>query len=66
MKSPVWVVTEVQPKEDYTLNLTFADGTEKVYNARPLLEKTSILGSKTSLSFWVPKQSAVLSFGMTI
>ena len=39
MKSPVWVVKEVQPKEDYTLLLTFADGSAKVYNVRPLLEK---------------------------
>ena len=29
MKSPVWVVKEVQPKEDYTLLLTFADGSKK-------------------------------------
>lgn len=39
MKSPVWVVKEVQPKEDYTLLLTFADGTKRIYDARPLLEK---------------------------
>lgn len=39
MKSPVWVVKEVQPKDDYTLLLTFADGSKKIYNARPLLEK---------------------------
>lgn len=39
MKTPVWVVREVQPREDYTLLLTFADGAKKIYNARPLLEK---------------------------
>lgn len=39
MKNPVWIVKEVQPKEDYTLLLTFADGAKKIYNARPLLEK---------------------------
>lgn len=39
MKNPIWVVKEVQPKEDYTLHLTFADGAKKVYNARPLLDK---------------------------
>ncbi len=39
MRSPVWVVKDVQPKENYILHLTFADGTKKVYNARPLLEK---------------------------
>lgn len=40
MKNPVWIVKEVQPREDYTLLLTFADGTKRVYNARPLLEKS--------------------------
>ena len=39
MESPAWVVKEVQPKEDYTLLLTFADGSKKIYNAQPLLEK---------------------------
>lgn len=39
IKKPVWVVEEVQPKEDYTLLLTFADGTKKVFDARLLLKK---------------------------
>ena len=39
MKTPVWIVQDVQPKEDYTLLLTFADGVKKIYDARPLLEK---------------------------
>lgn len=29
MITPAWVVKEVQPKQDYTLLLTFADGTKK-------------------------------------
>ena len=56
MKSPVWVVKEVQPKEDYTLLLTFADGAKKVY----------ILPLKIRLFFCVPKLSVVLLSGMTI
>ena len=40
MKTPVWVVEKVQPKNDYTLLLTFADGCKKVYDARPLLQKS--------------------------
>ncbi len=52
MKSPVWVVKEVQPKEDYTLLLTFADGAEKVYNARPLLEK-AIYSQLKNLAFFL-------------
>ena len=39
MKNPVWIVHEVEPHEDYTLLLTFANGEKKIYNARPLLEK---------------------------
>ena len=39
MKQPEWVVTKVSPTKDYTLLLTFADGTNKVYDARPLLKK---------------------------
>lgn len=39
MNTPEWVVKKVHPKEDYTLLLFFADGTQKVYDARPLLSK---------------------------
>lgn len=39
MKNPVWVVVDVQPKEDYSLLLTFANGEKRMYDARPLLDK---------------------------
>ena len=39
MNVPVWVVVDVQPKEDYSLLLTFVSGEKKVYDARPLLKK---------------------------
>lgn len=52
MKTPVWVVKEVQTREDYTLLLTFADGTKKLYNARPLLEK-AIYAQLKNLSFFL-------------
>ena len=39
MKIPVWVVKDVEPKEDYTLLITFESGEKRVYDARPLLEK---------------------------
>ena len=52
MKSPAWVVKAVQPKEDYTLLLTFADGDKKVYNARPLLEK-AIYSQLHNLAFFL-------------
>ncbi len=52
MKCPVWVVKKVQPKEDYTLHLTFADGAEKVYDARPLLEK-NIYSQLKNLAFFL-------------
>ena len=40
MKTPKWVVTDVKPKTDYTLLITFTGGEQRLYNARPLLEKT--------------------------
>lgn len=40
MNTPVWVVREVVPQENYTLLLTFADGSKRIYNALPLLNKT--------------------------
>ena len=39
MSTPAWVVKSVTPTSDYTLRLRFADGTHKVYDARPLLNK---------------------------
>lgn len=39
MNTPIWVVKEVQPRKDYTLIITFADGSKKIYDARPLLNK---------------------------
>lgn len=29
MKKPVWAVVDVHPKEDYTMKLSFADGSKK-------------------------------------
>ena len=52
MNTPAWVVREVTPKDDYTLHLTFADGTKRIYNARPLLEK-AIYSPLRSLAFFL-------------
>ena len=52
MNTPSWIVKEVQPREDYTLLLTFADGKRKVYNARPLLEKP-IYAQLKNLAFFM-------------
>lgn len=38
MKTPVWIVKDVEPMSNYTLLLSFADGSRKLYNASPLLE----------------------------
>lgn len=51
MNNPVWVVKEVQPKKDYTLLITFADGTRRIYNARPLLDKTVYARLKSTAFF---------------
>lgn len=39
MNTPSWVVKDVHPDKDYTLLLSFADGSKKVFDARPLLDK---------------------------
>ncbi len=52
MTTPDWIVIDVQPKEDYTLLLTFADGTKKIYNARPLLDK-AIYTQLKNLAFFL-------------
>ena len=43
LKNPVWTVKEVKAQKDYTLIITFSDGTKKIYDARPLLNKASQL-----------------------
>ena len=52
MKIPAWVVRKVQPRADYTLLLTFANGEERVYNARPLLEE-KLYSQLRSLPFFL-------------
>lgn len=52
MKNPVWVVTEVKAKEDYTLLITFTGGVQRIYNARPLLEK-AIYSPLKNLAFFL-------------
>ena len=50
--NPVWVVTAVEPQNDYTLLLTFEKGEKKRYNAMPLLEK-AIYTPLKSLAFFL-------------
>ncbi len=52
MNTPVWVVRDVQPRKDYTLLITFADGAKKVYDARPLLD-LSIYAELKNLPFFL-------------
>ena len=52
MKNPIWLVTDVEAKEDYTLLITFTGGEQRVYNARPLLEK-SIYSPLKNLAFFM-------------
>ena len=40
MRKPVWVVRAVHPQSDYKLRLTFANGERRIYDARPLLDKS--------------------------
>lgn len=52
MPTPVWIVREVIPQPDYTLLLTFSDGSKRTYNARPLLNK-AIFADLKSLPFFL-------------
>lgn len=52
MNTPVWVVKEVVPQENYSLRLTFADGSKRIYNARSLLNK-AIFADLRSLAFFL-------------
>lgn len=52
MKNPAWVVTNVEPQMDYTLIITFASGEQKLYNAKPLLEK-SIYSKLENIAFFM-------------
>lgn len=52
MNTPVWLVRNVKAREDYTLLLTFANGEQKIYNARPLLEKP-IFSELKNLTFFL-------------
>lgn len=49
---PACVVTSVLPQEDYTLLLTFADDSRRVYNARPLLDK-AVFADLKNLPFFL-------------
>ncbi|MCL2322709.1 MAG: DUF2442 domain-containing protein [Oscillospiraceae bacterium] len=51
-KSPVWVVKEVKPQNDYTLLITFVDGETKIYDFLPLLNK-EIFKPLNNLTFFM-------------
>ena len=52
MQTPHWVVKGARAKADYTLELIFADGARRVYDARPLLAKP-IYAQLRSLPFFL-------------
>ena len=60
MKTPVWIVTNVQPQKDYTLILTFASGEKKLFDARPLLAK-AIYKPLTNLSFFLTAKAGTVN-----
>lgn len=51
MNTPVWVVKDVTAQPDYTLSITFADGEQKLFDARPLLNKTIYAALKNQAFF---------------
>ena len=39
MRQPVWIVEDVKARNDYTLLITFTGGAQRIFDARPLLDK---------------------------
>lgn len=52
MNTPVWLVTHVEPRINYTLLITFAGGCKRLYDAKPLLTKP-IYARLNSLPFFM-------------
>lgn len=52
MNTPVWGVKKIQPQNNYFLVITFADGTRRIYDARPLLDK-AIYAPLRNLTFFL-------------
>ena len=52
MSKPVWSVVEVEPRRDYSMLLTFADGQKRLYDARPLLGR-QVCESLRDISFFM-------------
>lgn len=50
--TPVWVVRDVVPHQDYTLLLTFARGEKRLFNASELLEE-DLYAPLKELSFFM-------------
>jgi len=57
MKQPEWIVEDVKAREDYTLLITFSGGIQRIYDARPLLEKPLFAALK-SLPFFLRARAA--------
>lgn len=62
MNTPAWVVNSVKANENFSLLLTFADGSEKLYDARPLLKK-AIYAPLNNIDFFL---SAKAEYGTVV
>ncbi len=52
MGNPVWVVTRVIPRKDYTLLLTFEDGKIGIYDFKPNLSRP-IFRNQQNIDFFM-------------
>lgn len=57
MKNPVWVVKAVEPREDYTLLITFENGEKKIFDAKELLD-IPICEPLKNISFFMKAHAA--------
>ena len=51
-KQPVWIEEDVKARNDYTLLITFTGGAQRIFDARPLLDKP-IFAPLKSLPFFL-------------
>ena len=62
MPKPKWSVKEVKPLPDYMLHLTFESGEERIYDAKPMLQKPICVQLKEPAFF----ERAKVAYGTVI
>jgi len=64
MANPVWCVASVEPREDYSMLITFENGEKRLYDTRPLLSKPICSDLKNVCFFMKAKRCMAPLYGM--